>query len=175
VIFCAKDVPAQVIIDKMSELSVSQVEIKIAPPESLAIIGSKSINTSGDIYIIELDSISSRANKRSKRLLDLLISIVLIVLSPILVFYIRKPLRFLKNLIFVFAGKKTFVGYRLTDGAKQSRLPDIKPGILNPTDVLKNNLISDDTIGRLNLLYARDYQVINDLNIIYRRFRELGR
>jgi len=40
VIFCAKDVPAQVIIDKMSELKDAQVDYKIAPPESLSIIGS---------------------------------------------------------------------------------------------------------------------------------------
>ena len=38
VIFCAKDIPAQMIMDQMSELKDLQVDYKIAPPESLSII-----------------------------------------------------------------------------------------------------------------------------------------
>ncbi|MFU8843511.1 MAG: glycosyltransferase, partial [Bacteroidales bacterium] len=83
VIFCAKDVPAQTIIDIMSEWNASQVDFKIAPPESLSIIGSKSINTSGDIYIIELDSIAHIRNRRSKRFLDVLIAFLLVPLIPL--------------------------------------------------------------------------------------------
>ncbi|MBC8487299.1 MAG: glycosyltransferase [Bacteroidetes bacterium] len=91
VIFCAKDLPAQKIIDKMSELNISQVELKIAPPESLSIIGSQSINTSGDIYIIELDSITKVNNKRSKRFLDIVISTILLIISPLAIVVMKNP------------------------------------------------------------------------------------
>ncbi len=82
VIFCAKDVPAQVIIDKMSELKNEQVDYKIAPPESLSIIGSNSINASGDLYVIDINAITKKANRRNKRLLDVLVSLTLLVFFP---------------------------------------------------------------------------------------------
>ena len=175
VIFCAKDLPAQIIIDNMSELNVSQVEFKIAPPESLSIIGSQSINTSGDIYIIELDSITKINNRRSKRFLDIIVSIVLLSVSPIGIFVIKKAFGFIRNIFRVIFGKRSWVGYRFTENSENHKLPEIRKGILNPTDIFKDKAISHDTIDRLNLLYARDYKVLNDLNIIFKGFRELGR
>ncbi|MEZ5199355.1 MAG: hypothetical protein R2764_24120 [Bacteroidales bacterium] len=175
VIFCAKDLPMQQIIDKMSELNAEQVEFKIAPPESLAIIGSQSISTSGDVYIIELDSITKINNRRSKRFFDLLTSLFLLSLSPLLVFFQKKPIGFFQNIFRVFFGLWSWVGFRLTSTSEQLKLPVIKPGILNPTDAIKNTHISADTIDRLNLLYARDYKIMNDLNILLKGFRKLGR
>jgi len=175
VIFCAKDMPAQKIIDKMSELNISQVEFKIAPPESLSIIGSQSINTSGDIYIIELDSITKVNNKRSKRFLDIVVSTILLIISPLAIVVMKNPFGFVRNIFTVIFAGKSWVGYRFTETSENHKLPEIKKGVLNPTDVLKNKNISYDTIDRLNLLYARDYKVLNDLNIILKGFRKLGR
>ncbi len=175
VIFCAKDLPAQQIIDKMSELNLSQVEFKIAPPESLSIIGSNSISTSGDVYIVEIDSIGKPNNKRSKRFLDLTGSFVLLIFSPLILFIVHKPAGFFVNIFRVFFGSRSWVGYRLTEKSETHRLPGIKRGVLNPTDVLKNNNIPADTVDRLNLLYARDYRVMKDINIVLKGFRNLGR
>jgi len=175
VIFCAKDLAAQIIIDKMSDLNVSQIEFKIAPPESLSIIGSKSINTSGDLYIIDLDSITKPNNKRSKRFLDIVISLMLVLIFPIGMIITRKPGGYVRNIFSVLFGKKSWVGYRLTENSTDHKLPEIRKGVLNPTDILKHHEISSETIDRLNLLYARDYKVINDLNIILKGFANLGR
>lgn len=174
VIFSAKDVPAQTIIDIMSEWSASQVDFKIAPPESLSIIGSKSINTSGDIYIIELDSISHIRNRRSKRFLDVLLSLLLIPLIPIALFVINNPFGFFRNLILVLIGKKTWVGFK-SSSPGEHKLPGLKPGVLNPTDSIKAGKLSAEDIDRLNLLYARDYKITNDLQTLMRGFRNLGR
>ncbi len=175
VIFCAKDLPAHTIIDYMSGLSVSQVEYKIAPPESLSIIGSNSINTSGDIYIIELDSISKANNKRSKRLLDFLVGLVFLVLSPIVFIVNRNPFGFVRNLFLVLIGNKSWVGFQITTNSTAHKLPKIKPGILYPTDMIKGNDVSSETADRLNLLYARNYKILNDINIIFNGIRNLGR
>ena len=51
IIFSAKDVNAKDIINYMSIIS-SSVEIKIAPSESTFIIGSNSIHSQGDLYIL---------------------------------------------------------------------------------------------------------------------------
>jgi len=175
VIFCAKDIPAQQIIDKMSELNLTQLEFKIAPPESLSIIGSKSINTTGDVYIIDINSIAKANNLRSKRFLDLIAGLVLLFTSPITFFTFKSPGGFIRNLARVITGRLTWVGYRITAYSVNQKLPPIKKGVLNPTDLLSDKNITPDTIDRLNLLYARDYKIMNDINIILKGFRNLGR
>jgi O-antigen biosynthesis protein len=174
VIFCAKDIPAQVIIDNMSDLQSSQVDFKIAPPESLSIIGSNSISTTGDLYVIDINSISKINNRRNKRLLDISVSIFLLTISPLATFLMRNPFQFFVNIILVILGIRSWIGYCLADPAEHQKFPKIKRGILNPTDVYRNKSISADTILRLNMLYARDYKLMNDLQIIFRAFRSLG-
>jgi O-antigen biosynthesis protein len=175
VIFCAKDIPAQIIIDKMSELQSNEVDFKIAPPESLSIIGSNSISTTGDLYVIDINSIGKINNRRNKRLLDILSGLALLLISPLVLFLMRNPLHFLANIFLVLLGQRSWTGYCPTEANDRQKLPRIKRGILNPTDALRNKTISADTIYRLNMLYARDYKLINDLHLMARAFRNLGR
>jgi GT2 family glycosyltransferase len=175
VIFCAKDVPAQVIIDKMSELKGDLVDYKIAPPESLSIIGSNSINTSGDLYVIDINAITKKSNRRNKRMLDLAVGTGLLILYPVALFLVKRPLGLLRNIISVLLALNSWVGYTSLTETEVQRLPGIKNGILNPLDAFRNKNVPEETNARLNLLYARDYKLTNDLNIILRGFRELGR
>lgn len=172
VIFCAKDIPAQNIIDIMTRLQREEVDFKIAPPESLSIIGSNSINTTGDLYVININSIGKPNNLRNKRLFDLSLAFLLLPVSPLLMWFTRKPLGFIINIFKVIIGLRTWVGYsRVQDGT----LPAIRRGVLNPTDVLPGKNINEETSARLNMLYARDYKMGTDLNIIWTGFRNMGR
>jgi len=175
VIFCAKDVPAQVIIDMMSELKNEQVDYKIAPPESLSIIGSNSINTSGDLYVIDINAIIKKTNRRNKRMLDLLVSSSLLIFYPAAIFMVRKPIGLIRNIFSVFFGWKSWVGFGPHTEHESHRLPEIKQGVLNPLDAFKHTNMPVEAIARLDLLYARDYKLSNDLNIIIKGFRNLGR
>ncbi len=172
VIFCARDIPAQQIIDIMSQLQQNEVDFKIAPPESLSIIGSNSINTTGDLYVIDINSVGKPNNLRNKRLFDLAVALVLLPLSPVLMWITKNPFSFIVNLFKVLLGIRSFVGYSNRDN---NILPRIKTGVLNPTDVFPDKKISPETSSRLNMLYARDYKMGTDLNIIWRGFRNLGR
>jgi hypothetical protein len=175
VIFCAKDVPAQVIIDKMSEMKDAQVDFKIAPPESLSIIGSNSINTSGDLYIIDINAITKKINRRNKRLLDLTASAFLLMLSPLFLFVVKNPIGFIRNVFVVLFARKSWVGYIHLSHSDHQHLPDLKKGILTPLDALNRKEISEEALLRLNFLYARDYKVQNDMIIIFKGIRNLGR
>lgn len=175
VIFCAKDVPAQTIIDKMSDLKDRLVDYKIAPPESLSIIGSNSINTSGDLYVIDINAITKIPNRRNKRLLDISMSIMLLSLFPFCLFIVRRPFGMLRNIFSVIIGKKSFVGYVTPLDAEHQHLPGIRKGILNPADAFSKKIIPGEATSRLNMMYARDYKVTNDLTIIFKAFRDLGR
>jgi O-antigen biosynthesis protein len=174
IIFCAKDIPSRLIIDKMSELKHLEVDYKIAPPESLSIIGSNSINTAGDLYTLELNPIGKTGNRRNKRFLDVIVSFLLLLSIPVTIFIVRKPLTMLKNILQVLFARKTWVGYCDTPEAATDKLPEIPPGVLNPTEALNLKELSPETRDRLNLLYARDYKTKNDLNIILKGLRNLG-
>jgi hypothetical protein len=159
----------------MSELHYSQVDYKIAPEDSLSIIGSNSINTSGDLYIININAIDKIYNKRNKRFLDIITSLLLFGIFPVGIFIIKSSFGYFKNIFLVLFGKKTIVGYYHYDDVSIDKLPEIKKGILNPTDAFRTRKINKDTIEKLNLIYARDYKIYNDLNIIFRGFKNLGR
>ncbi len=175
VIFCAKDLPAQQIIDRMAQLGDSRkVNYKIAPPESLSIIGSNSIDTAGDLYVIDINSVSKAVNRRNKRVIDVGVSLFLLPFFPLLMWTMKRPGGFVKNLFSVLLGMKSWVGY--APAANDNiNLPKIRPGVLNPSDVLPESQRTLVICGRLNLLYAKDYKVGNDLNVIRKAFREMGK
>jgi len=174
-IFCSKSMPPQLIIDKMTELQHTNIDYKIAPPESMSIIGSNSINTSGELYVVNVNAIGKISNRRSKRLLDLVAGILLLAFYPVGFFIVEHPLGFLKNIFAVLAGIKSWVGFCKTGNGETRILPAIRKGVLNPTDAIKIKKISDDIANSLNILYAKDYKVITDINIIIKGFPKLGR
>jgi lipopolysaccharide/colanic/teichoic acid biosynthesis glycosyltransferase len=177
IVFCAKDIPVQQIINQMSHISRSEVEYKIAPPESLYIIGSNSVNNPGDLYVIDINTIIKPVNKRNKKLFDIVSSILLLILFPILLFIVKNPLGLLVNIFNVLFGKYSWVGYYQSKNNTNniSHLPKIKVGILTPVDAIKNLQLDEATTEKLNLLYAKDYHINNDLNTILKGIRNIGR
>jgi hypothetical protein len=55
------------------------------------------------------------------------------------------------------------------------KLPRIKKGVLNPSDAIRKQALATEIFTSLNILYAKDYRISNDLNIMLKAFRELGR
>ncbi len=175
VIFCAKDIPAHKIISSMALLEKSKVEFKIAPPESLYIIGSNSIDNNGELYIININSINKNSNKRSKRLFDVLASVVFFVFSPVLFFYVKEPFGIFSNLFYVFSGKKSWVGYHPVYSDHENDLPVIKPGVLNPLDNFSVKELDAGNIRKINRLYSKDYDVYNDFFLVLKALKHIGR
>ena len=173
-IFCAKDMPAENIIDQMSALQHTQVEYKIAPPESMSIIGSNSIDTAGDLYVIDINSIGKFQNRRNKRVFDVGISLALLASYPLTVFITGNPLNYLLNIFKVLFGIRSITGYNPMQ-QNDHKLPDIRKGIIYPTDGLDKQNPDPLAISRLNILYARDYRVGNEFRLLYKGFRHLGR
>jgi hypothetical protein len=176
VIFCAKDVPAQRIIDCMTQTKFPEVDFKIAPTESMFLIGSNSINTAGDLYSYGINAISKPTNQRVKRLLDLVLSTVFLGLSPLIIWFMKSPFGLIRNILFVIISKRTWVGYVKGHNADQNfHLPKIANSVLNPVDGLQAGQPDEEGLLQLNMMYAKDYRISNDLNIIIKGFRNLGR
>ena len=174
VIFCSKDIPHQLIIDKMVDWHAAGVDYKIAPEDSLSIIGSNSINTRGDLYTIGIDAIDSKANRRSKRLFDVVSAVFSIVSWPLILWFMHKPFSFFGNALFVLWGRKTWIGYCGSNTEAGKRLPTIRKGVICPGSVFKNFGENEEMNQRINLFYARDYNVWKDVGLFFKAFRKLG-
>jgi hypothetical protein len=74
-IFCSKDLTSKEIIEVMTKINSIDIDFKIAPPETSYLIGSNSIDTSGDLYALNFNAISKPENLRSKRILDFTLSL----------------------------------------------------------------------------------------------------
>jgi hypothetical protein len=171
-IFCSKDLPANNMIELMTSIDNKNLEYKIVPQESDYIIGSSFKNSNGEFYTLNFNlDISRRENLRKKRILDISLSIIFLVISPAGVFFIKNPLSFLGNIFRVLFGNYTWVGY--SDYTNTS-LPRLKKGIVTPVSSLGGQKLDIPTIQRLNLLYAKHYKPVNDISIIFKSFRELG-
>ncbi|NBR14559.1 MAG: glycosyltransferase, partial [Crocinitomicaceae bacterium] len=148
IIFCSKELTSKEIIDVMIQVNQREIDFKIAPPETSYLIGSNSIDTSGDLYSLNFNAISKPENLRSKRFVDFIFSLVFIFVSPFVIWKYKNKARFIKNMVQVFLGKKTFVGYFLSQNPNSKNLPHLKKGILRPFNVSKD--AEDDS----NLFYA---------------------
>ncbi|MCK9163272.1 MAG: glycosyltransferase family 2 protein [Bacteroidales bacterium] len=174
-IFCAKTLSQQTIISMMAELQSSNVHFIIAPPETDFIIGSNTINTPTDLYVVSLNSISNQDSRREKRLLDIFLSLFVLALSPILFLFIKQPFGLWRNIFLVLFSQRTWVGYSNQDLKDNKILPKIKKGILCTKDSLSNKIVEPNTLHRLDLLYARNYSWQTDLNIFFKALRNIGR
>jgi len=178
IIFCSKDISSNKIIAIMTGLS-QQMSYRIVPKESSSIVGSNSKNTAGDLYAIDVSlNIALPAQKRNKRVLDLTVCFITVLLSPVLLFLIDRPVQFFANWWKVLVGHFSWVGYA---PSANYNLPKLKRGILYPQpDFVKiqgiqKSGVTKQTLYRLNFLYAKEYNTLTDCKIVYRNWRKMGR
>jgi GT2 family glycosyltransferase len=164
-IFCADAVSAQTIIDSMSNMG-GDVEYKIASENSVAIIGSNSKDTSGDLYTFDIGfNLNKPLYRRLKRLTDILVSAWGIVSYPVSVFFVRKNVPFFSNCFSVLFNKKTWIGYdeKLLKEA-HLKLPVLKDSVFSISDKVVNASLKE----KLHVLYAKEYSPLTDLSILLR-------
>jgi GT2 family glycosyltransferase len=173
VVFCARDLTSIEIISTMGQISGNDVEFKIAPPESLYIIGSNSIETSGDMFMLDVNSVSLQRNRRNKRLFDILVTIILLIVSPLMWIVVEDYGEFFRNLIRVLSGKSSWVGFA-RKSQQDSGLPKLRHGVLHPLSHLPASSHTSDNIQKLNIVYAKDYRISRDLMLMLRARKFLG-
>jgi len=170
-VFCGQDLPASQIIDLMARLPAQPlVAYKILPAGSQYIIGSSHKDAPGDYYALDRSwRLGQPAQRRNKRLLDLLIAGMLLVLSPLLLWGQRRPAGLLPHVAQVLRGRRSWVGLRYLPEASRY------PAVLSPADVAATaEPLSAETCCRLERLYAQDYEPSLDLGVVWRGWRRLG-
>ena len=159
VIFCGHDLELGSIIELMAQLRTTGVEYRIAPSESDFIIGSESILSPDDLYIADLDTISTDTCRRTKRTLDIVTAFVVLITSPVLFWFQKRKRNFFGHCLAVLVGSLTWVGYT---GHR---------GVFSPSDLLP--AASKELQERLMLRYMRHYRTTTDLTILLRNWNNL--
>ena len=171
VIFCEQDISETVIIQEMIHIATKNIEYKIAPHHSHFIIGNTLSNSISELYKIDINSIALRQNEKLKRLFDILFSMLVVLLSPFLLFYFgRKTKKLLLNSLIVLHSKKTWIGYNSINHDYKPELPGIKEGII---EVVQKSTIDPLQIKKMNILYAKDYSIVKDFILVFSHFNRL--
>jgi hypothetical protein len=166
IIFCSQDLRSQEILSWMTRLGAG-IAYKIVPEESLSIIGSSSKNEPGELYTIEIQyNIAQRGQRRNKRVLDVLACGLLLLSCPIWLIFSEKRSVLLQYWLPVLLGRRHWIGYAAHP--QQSMLPRLRPGVFSMLDALDGVTPSSATVARLNYLYAKDWGVWRDLEILYK-------
>lgn len=166
VIFCSADVMAKDIINWMGKIGTGNMVYKIVPADSLFIIGSNSKDTGGELFTEEFAIALARPyNQRKKRIFDLLACCFLLPFLPVLIWFQPHPRQFIKDWAQVLFGKKTWVGY--DKGIPQHiALPKLKKGVITPSYDVKGYALGQQTTEKINYLYARNYSIEKDINLL---------
>ena len=172
IIFCAKDNPSVKIIDLMTRLSNQKIDFKIAQPDALYLIGSNSIDSSGDLYVLDVNTINSPGNARAKRNFDFISAFFCLLLYPILFFFVNRKGQFLINCIAVLAGRKTWIGY--ASSQSNHKLPKIRTGVLTTRRLLTTNNYAEAQLLKIDQIYAKDYRVGTDIGLFFNNINSLG-
>ncbi len=159
VIFCGADIELRRIIELMASLKTSAVEYKIAPAEGDFIIGSNRILSPDSLYLDDLNTVSSPACRRSKRLFDIASSLALILFSPLTFWFQGRKRSYFPHCFSVLMGRKSWVGYM---GRK---------GIFTPSDIFNGS--SPTVQERLMLRYMRHYRIAADAAILIHNWRRI--
>lgn len=159
VIFCGRDISLQQIIALMAQLRTTGVEYKIAPKEGDFIIGSNNILSPDDMYIADLDTISTDTCRRNKRLFDIASATLLLVFSPLMFWFQKHKRTYYNHCLQVLVGRRTWVGYIGHNG------------IFSPADIAKG--ASEHLQEKLMLRYMRHYKTATDLTILLRNWNNI--
>ncbi len=158
VVFCGCDI--RHVIELMAHLRTTGVEYKIAPSESDYIIGSESVLSPDDLYIADLNTISTDTSRRRKRLFDIGTAMALLLLSPLLFWFQKRKGNYFGHCLSVLVGTLTWVGYTN------------HRGVFTAADMLRGNA-TEQLRERLTLRYMRHYSTATDFTILMRNWNNI--
>jgi GT2 family glycosyltransferase len=172
VIFCRGHLQYKDIVESIQRLPAG-TETKIHAVGSSSLVGSQSKDVSGESVSVENGlQLSNPYNRRIKRLVDASLAFFGLISFPIQFLLVRKPISFLRNCFSVLFGNKTWVGYALRD----KTLPRLRPAIIASNGIhlpLKQQL-PEESLRMIDYWYARDYDPVNDIKLLWKVYRRLG-
>ncbi|MFI5187045.1 MAG: glycosyltransferase family 2 protein [Chitinophagales bacterium] len=171
-IFCEGSLSFKEIIETVQTLP-KNIRIKFHAAKSQSIVGSDSKDSSGEAVSKENGyKISNPYNLRLKRLIDIIVSLFFIVSFPVHFLFVKKSLNFLNNCFKVLIAKRTWIGYTING----KPLPVIRKAIMgcNGIPIRNSQQLPVESLQMVDQWYARDYEPVLDIKLLWKSYRDLG-
>jgi O-antigen biosynthesis protein len=171
IIFYAGNLQYKEIIAHVEKVQ-GHLKCRFHAESSQSIVGSDASTSSGEILAEEVFPLSTASNRRIKRLIDFVCSVLFLLSFPVHFFGVKRPAKFFKNCFEVLVAKKTWVGYINQPG----QLPKIRPGVLGANGIERTSQqgLPDTSIKMIDSWYAKNFAPWHDLRIIFGRYKYLG-
>jgi len=148
------------------------IKLRLHASRSGSVIGSDSKFYSGEVIGAKQYRLSEPVYRRLKRLTDVAVAFLLLILFPVHFFMNRHPLRLLKNCWLVLFGKKTWIGY---DGLPESELPPLPRAVLGPNGFPPSlHTLQAAARKQANEWYADELDLLRDIYLIVTHYKYLG-
>lgn len=171
-VFCADTMSYMDIIRAMQRCG-KEYEYKIHLMGSGSFVGSNSRHTAGDIYITSVKyNLSHNYHIRNKRIFDIGLSLLLLLAFPVVIIFTKNAAQLFRNCMDILKGRKTWVGYSLP--MHYMPLPAIKNAVLPTYNISEYISISEEAMEKLDMQYAKEYNVFSDVEVVMKNFRFLA-
>jgi len=169
IIFCAGALSYKNTIEEIIRLK-GQLKVRFFSGHS--IIGSDDKTTRGEILGVDTDyRLNRSSNRRIKRLIDITVSVLAILLFPLHLVLVKHPVSFFSNALKVLTGSRTWVGY----AGDAAGLPKLATGVIGPNGKKKSEQeLPPESTHMVDSWYAVHYEPTDDLALIFRNYRRLG-
>lgn len=172
IIFCIGQLSYSEVLQQIQTLPKG-VYFKFKGRNSQSIISSDSKTTTGETLTAEgFYQIAQPYQKRMKRLLDVVFSLFIFISFPIHLLLLKKGHIVLSRAYCVLLAKQTWVGYIFSN----QMLPTLKPSFLNHTylPLAAREKMKSENLQKLDMIYARDYDWMQDFKTIVQQYKNLG-
>lgn len=173
IIFCEGTLSFKEIIEQIIKLHKLNISFRFHSKKSHCIVGSDSKTSTGETLTAEGHyALSNPYQQRMKRMLDVWVSLIILITFPLQFLFINNAGNAIRNAWLNILGKRTWVGY----SSFQNTLPLIPSGVLTPSGYPNNGKfdVSIAVLKKTDVLYAREYDWMQDLKIIFSNYKELG-
>ena len=169
IIFCEGTISLSDIIKIIQKFSHSNLRILFHLSGSKSIVGSYAPGSAGNIVgPFTAYRIAQPHQLRMKRMIDGILSLLLLITAPFHLLLHPKGALLLRNAWQVLMGHKTWVGYATAGEA----LPPIKKSIL--AHVTANGLLTEALLEKSDKCYAKNYDWWQDALIVLRQYGRLA-
>ncbi len=172
IIFCIGHLSYHEVLQHIQTLPKG-IYFKFKGKNAQSIISSDSKTTTGEALTSEgFYQIAQPYQRRMKRLLDVGFSLFVFITFPIHLLLLKKGNVVLKRACSVLLAKQTWIGYI----SYNQMFPALKPAYLNHTYLpnAARQKMKPENLQKLDMIYARDYDWMQDLKTIVQQYKNLG-
>lgn len=172
VIFCEGTISNKTIIQNLIHLP-KNISYRFFEKNSNSIVGSDNKTTTGETLTADgYYLLHQPYQKRMKRLTDMAIATLFIISFPLHILLSKKCFILLKNSFLVVSGKKTWVGYIIPE----KKLPLLPTCVITHFGLPFNALhpLNNESLHQLDAVYAKNFDWMQDIKIIFKNYRRLS-